>query len=98
MHEGLTPPIFDELMPRTLGMISPQRTLFPVQARNIFQTNYGTLCIINGGITKIAESQKAALQKLNSIFPIHVDVLDVECDSHKVKSYTREFSYTNLDY
>lgn len=51
-----------------------------------------------GGITKIAESQKAALQKLNSIFPIHVDVLDVECDSHKVKSYTREFSYTNLDY
>ena len=98
MHEGLTPPIFDELMPRTLGMISPQRTLFPVQARNIFQRNYGTLCIINGGITKIAESQKAALQKLNSIFPIHVDVLDVECDSHKVKSYTREFSYTNLDY
>lgn len=96
VHEGLTPPILDELAPKTFGMVSPQRTLFPKIARGSFQTQYGTICIINGGITKIAESQKAILQPLNLIFPIHVDILDVE-KSSKVKKYKRECSYQSLD-
>ncbi len=95
-HEGLTPPILDEIAPKTFGMISPQRTLLPKVARGSFQTRYGTICIINGGITKIAESQKVILQHLNCFFPIHVDVLDVEKGS-KVKQYKREYSYQSLD-
>ncbi len=96
MHEGLTPPILDEIAPKTLGMISPQRTLFPKNAKGCFQTRYGTLCIISGGITKIAESQKAILQPLNHVFPIHIDILDVE-QGEKVKQYKREYYYQSLN-
>lgn len=96
MHEGLTPPILDELSPKTLGMISPQRTLFPKNAKGIIKSQYGTLCIINGGITKIAESQKAVLQHLNTFFPIHMNVLDIE-QGDKVKKYKIEYSYQKLN-
>lgn len=92
MHEGCTPPILDEIFPKNLGIISPQRTLFPKIARGIYPTKYGSLCILNGGITKIHESASCVLQPLNAFFPMHLNIVDVTSEE-KAKQYVNKAYY-----
>lgn len=95
MHEGCVPPILDEIIPGNKGIISPQHTLFPGNSRGVIKTSYGSLCIISGGITKIHESASAILQPFNSVFPMHIDVVDVvpREEQSKVKEYTKKSYY-----
>lgn len=95
MHEGCVPPILDDLIPGNKGIISPQKTLFPGKSRGIIKTGYGSLCIINGGITKIHESANAVLQPFNGVFPMHMDVIDVipSEEKGKIKEYKKKSYY-----
>ena len=98
MHEGLTPPVLDELVPKTFGMVSPQRSLFPKNARGVIETQYGSIGIINGGITKIAEGNNVVLQPFNAFFPMHMDIVDIDNNplykKNKEKKYIRKSYYT----
>lgn len=93
MHEGCMPPILDEIIPDNHGLISPQKTLFPNSSRGVIKTSYGSLCIINGGITKIHESANAVLQPFNAVFPMHIDVVDIVPMDGKKKIYTKKSYY-----
>ena len=94
MHQGCMPPILDDIIPGNKGLISPQKTLFPDNSRGVIHTTFGSLCIINGGITKIHESANMVLQPFNCAFPMHIDVIDVvpEKDGYQ-KAYTKKSYY-----
>ena len=95
MHQGCMPPILDDIIPGNRGIISPQKTLFPDNSRGVIHTAYGSLCVINGGITKIHESANMVLQPFNALFPMHIDVIDVvpaEKSGHQ-KAYTKKSYY-----
>lgn len=93
MHNGCVFPVLDELMPGIIGLVSPQRELFPSNCRGIIRTAYGSLCIINGGITKIHESAKAVLQPFNKLFPMHMDVVDIIPSEEDNKGKYKQKSY-----
>ena len=94
MHEGCMPPILDDIIPSSLGLISPQRSLFPHNSRGIIRLGYGNLCIINGGITKIHGSANKILQPFNKMFPMHIDIVDATgYEVAKRKEYTRKSTY-----
>lgn len=96
MHEGCMPPILDEVVRGNIGLISPQRELFPKIARGIIKTSFGTICIINGGITKIHESANPIFQPMNHFLPMHIDVIDVmpsEQELQKEYIHTSKYRY-----
>lgn len=95
MHQGCMPPILDDIISSNKGIISPQKTLFPDNSRGVVRTAYGSLCIINGGITKIHESANMVLQPFNSFFPMHIDVIDIvpKQENDKPKEYTKKSYY-----
>lgn len=95
MHQGCMPPLLDDLIPGIKGIISPQKTLFPDNSRGVIHTTYGSLCVINGGITKIHESANMVLQPFNALFPMHMDVIDIVPAKEKEyqKAYTKKSYY-----
>lgn len=79
MHNGVVFPIFDKLFDiligKNVGIISPNRHLFPKNARgvkSIFVDNKRIDLIISGGLVKIQECT-GHLQPLNHFFPMQMD-------------------------
>lgn len=72
-HQGVIPPILDEIIPGNGGFISPQKTLFPKIARGVFETYSGSIVLITGGIITIQESAHRILQPFQKVFPMRYD-------------------------
>lgn len=78
MHNGVVPPILDKLVKNNRGIISPDKSLFPCNARGVktFETDLGnTNLIITGGVTKLSTVSKLGV--FNNIFPMSVEDIKI---------------------
>ena len=72
-------PIIDDLISNNKGIIAPNKTLFPDNARGtktITVNGHQIHLIINGGITKLQESA-GFLGNFNGFYPMSIDKVDV---------------------
>lgn len=85
MHNGMVFPIVDDLISNNKGIIAPNKTLFPDNARGtktITVNGHQIHLIINGGITKLQESARF-LGNFNGFYPMSIDKVDVNVRSLK---------------
>lgn len=74
MHNGVVPPILDNIVKNNRGIISPDKSLFPSNARGVktVDSDLGnTNIIITGGVTKLSNASKLGV--FNNIFPMSVE-------------------------
>ena len=67
MHNGVVPPVLDELFDNNRGIIDPHKKVFPKNARGIIKNDNVT--IISSGVTKISNSAGKMLKWLDIFFP-----------------------------
>ena len=77
MHNGMIPPILDELITNSKGLFAPNKSLFPNNTRGIIPYKQPTgkitnLCI-SGGITKLQETAPTILHPFKNIYPMSLD-------------------------
>jgi len=76
MHNGVVPPIFDELFNNNRGIIAPNKRVFPKYARGIIKKD--NITVISGGITKISNSAGKVLKWLDIFFPISINYIEIK--------------------
>ena len=79
-HNGCVPAILDDIYPKQRGIITPEKKLFPRNARGVVRLNNGTVMIYNGGWTKIAEAAPKVLHKTNCMFYRQMDLTTLTSD------------------
>ena len=91
MHNGLVPPVINELWKSSRGIIGPTRDLFPKNARNTLRYKNDKL-IVNGALSTFHENH-GMFSKLNFIYPSYMCVIDftknLEYDKDKI--YTKRY-------
>lgn len=77
-HNGMVPPIIDELIPNNYGIFSPNNHWFynAKLTRGRFILHNINL-IISGGITKIHECSPKYMIPLNELFPMSIDFIEI---------------------
>lgn len=79
MHNGMVLPILDKIFPKNRGIIAPNKSLYPDNARGIKEISYNgkkIYLIINPGITKLQEC--SGLSSINFFFPKETDNIIVK--------------------
>lgn len=96
MHNGIVPPILDELWKSNLGLMRPNKKLLAPNARGVIPIkleNKIIYLVVTSGIIKIQETAPKILQPFNHLFPSGIDNItitnDSTCEQPKVKSYYR---------
>lgn len=89
MHNGLIPPLLDELFKNTIGIISRDLKLFPRMSRGY--TNSTPITIISSGINKMHNHELFYLNWTNIFYPIGYNVISLK--SNKCK-FTSSYKYT----
>lgn len=85
-HNGLMPPILDELINNNIGLIGPHKTLFPKYARGIIKNK--NVLVISSAITKLSNNSAKFLRIFNFIFPSGINVIEFgETESKKIKYF-----------
>lgn len=85
MHNGMVFPVIDDIIRNNKGIIAPNKSLFPDNARGskvITINGHEIHLIINGGITKLQESA-GFLEKFNVFYPMSID--EVKVNSRKLQ-------------
>lgn len=85
MHNGMVFPIIDDIIRNNRGIIAPNKSLFPDNARGskvLTINGHEIHLIINGGITKIQESA-GFLERFNVFYPMSID--EVKVNSRKLQ-------------
>jgi len=85
MHDGLMFPILKKL-PTTIGLISPQKKLFPKNTRGKKEfviNKQKIILIITGGIMKFSASAPTFLQKLNFLYNNDMDIIEINYVKHQ---------------
>lgn len=80
MHDGLLFPILKKL-PTTIGLVSPERTLFPKNTRNKRKftiNNHEINLVITGGVIKFSNSAPHMLQKINFLYYNDIDLIEID--------------------
>lgn len=89
MHNGLVPPILDEIFKSTRGIISRDLKLFPKMSRGYIKEN--NLIIISPGINKINSYVLFMFNWINIFFPIGYNIINVK---NKKCKFTTLYKYT----
>lgn len=78
-HNGMMPPILDDLVKGNKGIFSPDGTWFwkTKNTRGKYEIEDKTL-IVNGAITKIHGCSPKWLVLLNELFPMSIDIIDLK--------------------
>lgn len=78
-HNGMMPPILDDLIKGNAGIFSPDGTWFwkAKKTRGKYKLEDKTL-IINGAITKIHGCSPKWMVLLNELFPMSIDIIDLK--------------------
>lgn len=84
MHNGIVPPMLDELLATSRGIISPSKKIAPNNSRNTLKT-YADKLLVVGALTTFHECIKP-LDKLNAFFPSYLAVMEFT----KRKTYLRK--------
>lgn len=92
MHEGLIPPILDEIIKSNYGLIAPSKFFFPKNARGTIELEDGKIIIISGGITKFCEAAPKVLHPFNFFYPMAIDDIILTCDNER-KEYKKKIKY-----
>ena len=90
MHNGVVPPIIDELFDNNRGIIAPNKRIFPKNARGVIKDN--NIIVISSGVTKISSSAGKALKWLDIFFPIGINYIEIskaKIDFKKIVKYYR---------
>lgn len=80
MHDGLLFPFFKKL-PTTIGLVSPEKKLFPANTRGrkeLIINNKKIVLIITGGIMKFSSTAPKFLQKLNPLYHNDMDIIEFD--------------------
>lgn len=88
MHNGVVPPILDELFDNNIGLVAPNKKIFPKNARGII--NGKNIKVISSGITKISNSAGKLLKWLNIFFPMGINYIEI---SNKNIGYEKSIKY-----
>ena len=75
MHNGVVPPVLDELFDNNRGIIAPNKRVFPKNARGIIKND--NITVISSGVTKISNSAGKMLKWLNIFFPIGINYIEI---------------------
>lgn len=87
MHNGMLLPIIDKLIKNNIGIIAPNKSLFPDNARGIktMEVDGKTInLIITGGIIKLAECT-GILEKFNCFYPMEIDEININVQKKVLK-------------
>lgn len=88
MHNGVVPPILDEIFDNNIGIVAPNKRLFPKIARGIITND--NVVVISSGITKISKSAGNLLKWLNIFFPMGINYIEI---SKKYEGYKKSVKY-----
>lgn len=81
MHNGMVPYKFSELIHNNIGLIAPNKSLFPDNARGIKirqYDNHKINMIITGGVTKIQETAPKILQFGDNLYNPQIDTIKIK--------------------
>ena len=92
MHNGLVPPIINELWPSSRGIMSPTRHFFADNCRNTLKYKSDKL-IVNGPLSTFHDNH-GLFSKFNFIYPSCISILDFTKD----KEYDTDKIYTKRYY
>lgn len=95
MHEGMMPPILDDVISTNHGLIAPSKFFLPKNARGTIQTENGQYLIISGGITKIAEENPKILHPANHFYPMSIEDITLTSDKDKM-AYQKKIEYEKV--
>ena len=89
MHSGLMPSFIGKIIKNNYGIISPNRSLFPNNARGVIplltNSNKKIYLHITSGITKLSPSV-GCLKIFNNLYPSSIDKIDINCKVRKKKN------------
>jgi len=80
MHNGMIPNILDKVFPKNKGLIAPNRTLYPDNARGIKKItvdNKKITLLISGGITKIQDSAPKIFHFANFFYKPQLEYIKI---------------------
>lgn len=95
MHNGVVPPILDEIWKSNVGIIQPNKKLVAPNARGIIPivVNEKTIfLIVTGGIVKISEAAPNILHPCDIFFPMSIENITIT-NHEDVKQYTIKSKY-----
>ena len=95
MHEGMVPPILDDVIHSNYGLIAPSKFLFPKNVRGTVRTDNGQYLIISGGITKIAEENQKMLHPANNVYPMSIEDITLTSNPEKTE-YQKKVKYERV--
>ncbi len=77
LHNGCVPYFLDKVLPPHIGIITPDKKLFPKNARGIFKLGAENYLIHGGGYTKISESAPKIFYPLDAWCTRQIDLIIV---------------------
>lgn len=89
MHNGVVPPILDEIFDNNRGIIAPNKRIFPKNARGIIKKD--NITIISSGVTKISNSAGKMLKWLDIFFPIGINYIEISKEKKDFKKSVKYF-------
>jgi len=81
MHNGMIPPVLDEIIQNNFGLIAPNKSLFPDNARGIktkIVDKQQIDMIISSGIVKLQECAPKILHPFNEIYPMGIEYIKIK--------------------
>ena len=85
-HNGMIPPILDELIHNNTGLIGPHKKFFPKYARGIIKNK--NIVIISSGVTKLSTNSARFLNLFNFLYPIGINVIEFgKTESKKIRYF-----------
>lgn len=88
MHNGVILPIIDELFDNNIGLIAPNKKIFPKYSRGVVKDN--NLLVISGGVTKLSRSAGKIFNIFNILFPISIECIEI---TNKNIEYKKSVKY-----
>ena len=85
MHNGMVLSIIDNIIKNNRGIIAPEGTLFPDNARGLKEMDIdgnNVNLIITGGVTKLANNS-GILSKFNNIYPISINEVNINSNTQR---------------
>ena len=86
MHNGVVPPIFNELIPNQKGIIAPAKRFLPTTTRNTYKA-YADQLIVLGPVTTFHKCS-GVVHYLNALYPTYLAMLE----------FTKEQKYARKPY
>lgn len=81
MHNGMLPNFISKMLPNNIGLIAPNKSLFPDNARGIVTKqidDHEIVMIINGGVTKIQETAPKILHFADNLYNPQIDYIKIK--------------------